>query len=142
MRALIALACAWGCGVKAPPPEPPPGPTAIVIQWKVEAAADDRVDVVILVDDKPYDLGALAARAEDAVGPASCALAAAHSAATELVCGDGNSFVAQLEPGELVISLVDGARKSEVKRVPANGDGLVVRPLALPAHEPTRSLVR
>ena len=131
MRALIALACA--CGARPPPAPQQPAPTAIVIEWKVEAAADDRVDVTLVVDSKPYDLGALATRTEDAAGPATCALAAAHATATELVCGDGNALRAQLGGNELVITLVEAERSHEIKRIPVDGDGLVVRALALPS---------
>jgi hypothetical protein len=133
---LIVLACACGSA-------PPPGPTMpeaepdvpINVEWKVAQGEGETVDVALVVDGTSVAIGALHAATEHEAGtPATCALRAASPRRTELVCGDSNSYVAELVDGGLVISLVAEQRR-EVKRVPVNGNLLAVKMLVLPGSK-------
>lgn len=132
MRALVLFIAA--CGAK-PPPEPLPPETgrAISIEWKATATDGDDVLVSIVVDGKAYDLGPLPAVDEMQRGPRTCALRSAHPLRTEFVCGELTSYyAAQLERGELVITLVTPEGTREILRGGVVGEGLAVAPYALP----------
>jgi hypothetical protein len=102
------------------------------LEWKAEQADDGRVDVSLVVDGKAQPIGLLEAATEMEAGtPATCALRAAHPARTELQCGAVNYYAAELHAGELVISINDGERTVEVKRIPLEADALAVKPYAL-----------
>ena len=52
---------------------------------------------------------------------------------TEFVCGELTTyFAAELQRGELVISLVTPDAQREVRRLEVYGEGLAVQPYALP----------
>jgi len=119
------------CGAKPPPPGPSaPEPAISVLQWKVEAAEGERVNVTLVVDGTAFALGSLASTAYDAVGPTTCAVRSAPTR-SELVCGDANYYAADIVGQQLVITHVDGEAKSEVRRVPIAGDTLAVKALVL-----------
>ena len=102
------------------------------LEWKAEQADDGRVDISLVVDGKAQPIGLLEAATEMEPGtPATCALRAAHSQRTELQCGAVNYYAAELHAGELVISINDGERTVEVKRIPLEADALAVKPYAL-----------
>jgi hypothetical protein len=102
------------------------------VEWKAEQADDGRVDISLVVDGKAQPIGLLDAATENEAGtPATCALRAAHSQRTELQCGAVNYYAAELHAGELVISINDGERTVEVKRIPLEADALAVKPYAL-----------
>ena len=133
---LLLTACGGG-GHKGPrmPEQPPPSPP-VVIEWKVEQGQGSQVDVTLIVDGTKHALGALEAATEMEPGtPNTCALRAASALRTELVCGDANSYAAHLKDGELVVSLIAGESRSEVKRLPVQGIELSVRMLLLPGSK-------
>lgn len=139
MRQLIALVIVAGCGSRAAPIAPaseadvPDLPVSV--EWKVEQGEEDRVEVSIVVDSTTLQVGPLIASTEHEPGtPATCALRAANPTRTEIVCGDANSYAAELGEGVLVISFV-GEQKAVVKRVPVNGNRLAVKPLRLPLEQ-------
>jgi hypothetical protein len=102
------------------------------LEWKAEQADDGRVDITLVVDGKAQPIGLLEAATEMEAGtPNTCALRAAHSQRTELQCGAVNYYAAELHAGELVISINDGERTVEVKRIPLEADALAVKPYAL-----------
>lgn len=130
----LAVALCGACGASPPPPPVDPAQgRAIGVEWRAEQGEGDLVNVTLVVDDKPLAIGSLEARSEDAIGPYACALRAAHPLRTELVCGSGNYYAAELAGEELVISRVaaEGEKPVEVKRVPVIGEGLAVRPYRL-----------
>ena len=133
MRALAIVVVAVACGPKPPPePIPPAVGRPISVEWKAEQADGNAVNVTLVVDGKPIAVGTLDSLSEESVGntigPQTCALRAAHPLRTELVCGMGNYYAAELHEGELVISLVaaEGEKPVEVKRMPATGEGFSV----------------
>lgn len=122
------------CGASAPPApvEMPPRARAVAIEWKAAQADDGRVDVTLVVDGKTQSVGLLDAATEMEAGtPATCALRAAHPLRTEFQCGNVNYYAAELHAGELVVSINDGVRTIEVKRIPLQADALAVKPYAL-----------
>lgn len=133
MRYLIVFVVACG----AAPPEPAPvhqlaEMVVASLEWKAEQADDNRVEISLVVDGKAQPIGLLEAATENEAGtPATCALRAAHSQRTELQCGAVNYYAAELHAGELVISINDGERTVEVKRIPLEADALAVKPYAL-----------
>lgn len=132
MRNLIAFLVA--CGASPPPTsvEMPPEARAVAVEWKAEQADDGRVDVTLVVDGKAHAIGLLDAATEMEAGtPATCALRAAHPLRTELQCGLVNYYAAELHAGELVVSINDGERTIEVKRIPLQADALAVKAYAL-----------
>lgn len=135
MKRLLAIAVA-ACGASPPPAEEPPPAIgrAISIEWKASQAEGDQVVVTLVVDRKPIDLGLLPAGTDTEPGtPNTCALRSAHPLRTELTCGDMRAFfAAELEPGELVISYVEGNTWTPMRRIPVYGEGLAVAPYRLP----------
>lgn len=132
MRNLVIFVVA--CGASPPPTPVQQAPEMIVasLEWKAEQADDGRVDVSLLIDGKAQPIGLLDATTETEAGtPATCALRAAHGQRTELQCGVVNYYAAELHAGELVISINDGERTVEVKRIPLEADALAVKPYAL-----------
>lgn len=104
----------------------------ISIEWKAEQADGDRVNVLLVVDGKPEQIGLLDAATETEAGtPSTCALRAAHPLRSEFQCGAVNFYAVELHSGELVVSINDGSHTIEVKRFSVEGDGLAVRPYAL-----------
>ena len=67
--------------------------------------------------------------------PSTCALRSASPQRTEIVCGDVNAYLAVLAEGTLVVSLLAGEQRTEVKRVPVFGDVLAVKMLVLPGSK-------
>jgi hypothetical protein len=130
---LIALVA---CGA-SPPPEPPPRGATVLppirVEWRAEQGEGELVDVTVVVEGKAIALGPLAAGTESERGtPRTCAVRA-HPVRTELACGDMASYyAAELRGDELVLLLVDDAGEHEVQRVSVMGDGLSVKPYALP----------
>lgn len=132
MRYLILLITACGASPPPAPVEQAPELRVASLEWKAEQADDGRVDVSLVVDGKPQPIGLLDAATETEAGtPATCGLRAAHPARTELQCGAVNFYAAELHAGELVISINDGSRTIEVKRIPLEADALAVKPYAL-----------
>jgi hypothetical protein len=104
----------------------------IAIEWKAEQAEGGRVNVLLVIDGQPQEIGLLDAATETEAGtPATCALRAAHPLLSEFQCGEVNYYAAALHAGELVITINDGSHTIEVKRFPVEGDGLAIRPYAL-----------
>jgi hypothetical protein len=133
MWRLIVLAAACGGGSGAPAMEPHAAPRPIVVEWKVEQGDGNTVNVSLVVDGRANVIGALDAATEYEAGtPATCALRAASARRTEIVCGDESGFVADLVDGELRVTLAAGEQRSEVKRIPVDGDALSVKMLSLP----------
>ncbi|HTL38138.1 MAG TPA: hypothetical protein VL326_33645 [Kofleriaceae bacterium] len=133
MRQLILFIAACGAKTVAPPPSPPSEMgRPISIEWKAEQADGDRVNVLLVIDGKPQEIGLLDAATETEPGtPATCALRAAHPLRSEFQCGAVNFYAVELHSAELVITIDDGSHAIEVKRFPVEGDGLAVRPYAL-----------
>lgn len=132
MRYLIASMVACGASAPPVPVETPPQARAVVIEWKAEQADDGRVDVTLVVDGKAHAIGLLDAATEMEAGtPATCALRASHPLRTELQCGVVNHYAAELHAGELVVSIHDGERTIEVKRIPLQADALAVKAYVL-----------
>lgn len=132
MRYLIIVIIACGASPPPAPVETPPVARAVAIEWKAEQADNGRVDVSLIVEGKRQAIGLLDAATEMEQGtPATCALRAAHPLRTELQCGNGNYYAAELHAGELVISINDGERTVEVKRIPLEADALAVKPYKL-----------
>ena len=67
------------------------------VEWRAEASDAEHVDVKIVVDGMVTKLGSVEAT------PETCALRSAAAKVTELLCGN-DSFVANVEPGELVVT--------------------------------------
>jgi hypothetical protein len=132
VRFVIIFVAACGAAPPPTPTEQPPEMHVASLEWKAEQAGDGRVDVSLVVDGKAQPIGLLDAATEMEPGtPATCALRAAHGQRTELQCGEGNFYAAELHAGELVISINDGQRTVEVKRIPLTADALAVKPYAL-----------
>ncbi|HEY5921994.1 MAG TPA: hypothetical protein VIV11_10010 [Kofleriaceae bacterium] len=137
MRWLIALSCA--CGGSSPNqaamPESPP-PTPISVEWKVEQGDGNQVNVALAINGTTHAIGPLEAATELEAGtPSTCALRAASPNRTEIVCGDANSYAAVLGEGTVIVSLIAGEQRTEVKRVPVAGDVLAVKMLVLPGSK-------
>lgn len=139
---IVALACMSACGSRArqPPPglaiDEPQEEQHVTIEWKVEQGDGNTVNVSLVVDGRSIAIGALDAATEHEAGtPATCALRAAGPRRTELVCGDANAYVADLVERELVVSLV-GDQRTEVRRIPVDGDVLAIKMLLLPGSKP------
>ena len=137
MKRFALLLAACGGGHPGPRiPEQPPPPPPVVVEWKVEQGQGSQVDVTLIVDGTKVAVGSLEAATLDEPGtPNTCALRAASPLRTELVCGDANSYAAQLRDGELVVSLIAGDAKSVVKRLPVQGEELSVKMLLLPGSK-------
>lgn len=132
MRFLIAFLAACGASPPPAPVQQPPEVRVASLEWKAEQADDGRVDVSLVIDGTPQPIGLLDAATETEAGtPATCALRAAHGQRTELQCGVANYYAAELHVGELIISINDGSRTVEVKRIPLEADALAVKPYAL-----------
>jgi hypothetical protein len=132
MRWLIVLACACGGGAPRSSAEPNESPPPISVEWKVEQGEGNNVNVSLVVDGRPHALGALDAATEYEAGtPSTCALRAASTRRTEIVCGDRDAYAAELVDAELVVSLI-GEQRSVVKRIPVASDSLAVKMLVLP----------
>lgn len=132
MRFLIAFLAACGASPPPAPVQQPPEVRVVSLEWKAEQADDGRVDVSLVIDGTPQPIGLLDAATETEAGtPATCALRAAHGQRTELQCGVANYYAAELHVGELIISINDGSRTVEVKRIPLEADALAVKPYAL-----------
>jgi hypothetical protein len=151
-RLIVAFACA-ACGGRAadrkapsydPMYDPAAQPVPVTVEWKVEQGDGNLVNVSLVVDGNSIAVGALEAATQDEPGtPATCALRAASSKRTELVCGEGNAFSAELvvpndegqAPGlELIISRVSD-QPTRIKTVPVQGDFLAVKMLVLPGSK-------
>ena len=141
MRCLIiALVCA--CGAK-PPPEhrmmtDQDNPLPVTIEWKVEQGDGNLVNVALKVDDRQVEIGALDAATELEAGtPATCALRAASTTRSEIVCGDTNAFEAELHGDEHVlhVSRIESDQSTVIKRIPVDGETLVVKILLLPGSK-------
>jgi hypothetical protein len=123
------------CGASPPPAQMSASVgRPISIEWKAAQGDGDQVVISIIVDGKTIDLGLLPAATDTEAGtPNTCALRSAHPLRTELTCGDMSAFfAAELEASELVISFVDGHDWREMRRIPVFGEGLAVKPYALP----------
>jgi hypothetical protein len=134
---VILLALAACGGSSKPPPEMPQEERLppISVEWKVEQGEGNTVDVSLVVDGKPHALGALEAATEHEAGtPATCALRAASTRRTEIVCGDRDAYAAELVGPELVVSLI-AQQRSVVKRIPVASDSLAVKMLVLPGSK-------
>lgn len=133
MRAfLVALAACGPARTNVALPEAPPA-QPVSVEWKLEQGEGHTVNVALVIDGSSNALGALDAATEFEAGtPATCALRSANPRRTELVCGDINSFAAELVGTELLVTFVAADQRSEVKRIPVNGDTLAVKMLLLP----------
>jgi hypothetical protein len=110
----------------------------ITVEWKVEQADGDQVAVALVVDGRSVPIGVLDAATDNEPGtPNTCAMRAASPRRTELVCGDANAYAAELIESDLVITLVRGDARSEVKRVQVHGNVLSVKMLSLPLDPPS-----
>jgi hypothetical protein len=139
VRRLIAVAVVLGCacgGSSAPSgPRMPEALPPISVEWQVEQGEGNTVNVTLVVAGRPHAIGALDAATEYEAGtPSTCALRAASTRRTEIVCGDHNAFAAELVEAELVISRI-AEQRSEVKRIPVSGDALAVKMLVLPGSK-------
>jgi hypothetical protein len=101
---LLVAACR-----SAPPPSPLAGMDVSVttVEWRIVPTDGDHVDVKLVVDGMVNPLGSVAAT------PETCAIRSAAAKLTEMLCGDA-TFVATVEPGELVVTRDD----REAKRIP------------------------
>lgn len=91
------------------------------VEWRAEASDADHVDVKIVVDGMVTKLASVEAT------PETCALRSAAAKVTELLCGT-DSFVANVEPGELVV--VHG---SKTQRLPIGPSvAITVAPYRMP----------
>lgn len=96
------------CG-SSPPPSPLTGldVSMSLVEWRIVPTDDQHVDVKLVVDGMVNPLGSVAAT------PETCAIRSAAAKVTEMLCGD-SSFLATVEPGELVIKRDD----RETRRIP------------------------
>lgn len=128
MRNLTLFLAACGASPPPAPVQQAPEVRVASLEWKAEQADDGRVDVSLVIDGKAQPIGLLDAATETEPGtPATCALRAAHGQRTELQCGIANYYAAELHVGELIISINDGQRTVEVKRIPLEADALAVK---------------
>ena len=137
MRILIALACACGGGgpKQSAMPESQQS-TPISVEWKVEQGDGSQVNVSLAINGTTHAIGPLEAATELEPGtPSTCALRSASPQRTEIVCGDVNAYTAVLGDGALIVSLLAGEQRTEVKRVPVFGDVLAVKMLVLPGSK-------
>jgi hypothetical protein len=135
MRWLIVVACACGGGARKPADMQLESAPPISVEWKVDQGEGNMVNVSLVVDGRAHTIGALDAATEHEAGtPSTCALRAASTRRTEIVCGDRDAFAAELDGPELVISLI-GEQRSVVKRIPIGGDTLAVKMLVLPGSK-------
>ncbi|HEY5949581.1 MAG TPA: hypothetical protein VIV40_29000 [Kofleriaceae bacterium] len=139
MRWLIVIACACGGGAQRGPRMQPEQTVSVPIrvEWKVADGGNELVNVSLVVDGTTLDLEALEGTSmHELGGPHTCALRAANPRRTEIMCGQGNGYTAQLEAGVLVIRHIDSAGDiTLVRDVPVNGDILSVQMLALPGSK-------
>lgn len=132
MRYLLVLFAACGASPPPVPTETPPETVVASLEWKAEQADNGHVEVSLVIDGKAQPIGLLDATTEMEAGtPATCALRAAHAQRTELQCGTGNFYAAELQTGELVVSHNDGEHTVELKRIPLQADAIAVKPYAL-----------
>jgi hypothetical protein len=133
VRWLVVVCACGGSEPKVMEVDQTPPPTPITVEWKVEQGEGHQVDVALLVEGRKFAIGTLEAATELEAGtPATCGLRAASPRRTELVCGEGNGFSADLVGTELLVTFNAGAQRSEIKRIPVYGDHLSVKPLSLP----------
>lgn len=92
------------------------------VEWRIEPTDAGHVDVKLVVDGMVNPLGSVAAT------PESCAIRSAAAKVTEMLCGDA-SFLATVEPGELVVKRDD----RETKRIPIGPSvAITVAPYRMP----------
>jgi hypothetical protein len=91
------------------------------VEWTAKASDPEHVDVAIVVDGGVNKLGNVEAT------PETCAIRSAAAKVTELLCGV-DSFVAEVEPGELVIT-----HRREAKHVPIGPSiAITIAPYRIP----------
>ncbi|CAN5699021.1 hypothetical protein BH11MYX1_BH11MYX1_57250 [soil metagenome] len=112
MRAAsYAVALLVACG---PPPAGPLAAMNVVVsnvEWRVHASDAEHVEVELVVDGGVTKLGSAEAT------PELCAMRAAAAKVTELECG-AEDFVAELQPGELVVTELVGKSQRGLRRIP------------------------
>lgn len=128
MRAArYAVVLVLACG--PPPPRAPLAGMDVVVsnvEWRVQASDADHVDVVLVVDGGVNKLGSVEAT------PEFCAIRAAAAKVTALMCG-AEEFVAELQPGELVVTELVGKSQRELKRIPIGPSiAIIVAPYRIP----------
>jgi hypothetical protein len=120
---LVVAACA-----SAPPPSPLTGwdVSVSLVEWRAHAADAEHVALELVVDGGVTKLGTIDGT------PESCAIGSAAPKQTELVCGN-EAFVAEVAPGELVVTEVIGAQRRDSARIPIGPSVAInVAPLRLP----------
>jgi hypothetical protein len=133
-----------GCGGKPVPPTTPSnqGGDAVELAWRATQAADESVDVTLVVAGTPHALGQLSAASDDAPGtPKTCTIAKSTETMSEFTCGMTpayNMYFAELAGSELIVTRVSGVdneidpeaqeERLEVKRIPVNGTKLTTTP--------------
>ncbi len=96
------------------------------VEWRVQVADATHVELELVVDGGVNKLGAIEAT------PETCAIRAAAAKVTELVC-NAEDFVAEVQPGELVVTEVVGKSQRELKRIPIGPSiAIVVAPYRIP----------
>jgi hypothetical protein len=139
---VLTMTMAAACGGPSTPSTP--GQTGTVeLAWNVQQAADENVNVTLVVAGQEIVIGPLNAGTDDlAPGtPATCSVARSSATVSEFTCGGTpayNHYVARLEGRELVVTFVAGVDKEiapdateerrEVKRIPVTGTALVTAP--------------
>ncbi len=128
MRAAgYALTLVLACG---PPPRRAPlaGMDVVVsnVEWRVQATDAEHVEVTLVVDGGVNKLGSVEAT------PELCAIRAAAAKITDLMCGS-EEFVAELQPGELVVTELVGKSQRELTRIPIGPSiAIIVAPYRIP----------
>lgn|GEM_PF-2966327 len=128
MRAAgYALTLVLACG--PPPPRAPLAGMDVVVsnvEWRVQASDAEHVEVALVVDGGVNKLGSVEAT------PELCAIRAAAAKVTALMCGS-EEFVAELQPGELVVTELVGRSQRELKRISIGPSiAIIVAPYRIP----------
>ena len=96
------------------------------VEWRAKASDAEHVDVVIVVDGMATKLGSVEAT------PETCAMRSAAAKTTEFICGNNDSFVANVVEGELVVT-----HGRDEKRIPiAPSIAISVAPYQMPITSP------
>ena len=112
----VVFAIVAACGSPKPvSPIADLGVNVVSVEWRTKPGDAGKVEVELRVDRNANALGTL-----DAETVATCAVRRADASGTELTCGGTSApyFAAELAGEDLVVSLVDGRARREVKRIP------------------------
>jgi hypothetical protein len=100
------------------------------VEWRVQASDADHVEVALVVDGGVTKLGVVEAT------PELCAIRVAAAKVTELLCGS-EELVAEVQPGELVVTQLVGQRPHVLARIAIGPSiAIIVAPYRIPDRTP------